>query len=201
MNGLVSSDSSANIRAGLVIGIHKKELDFGRQVAAILPETDIRIVQIDQGLPQQESFNRRGYYYSTFHREIYLQLHQQVKNKIDLMIDLHTGINESGRCADIFCNDERLLGRIRKTLNKSKMNISENSQAVRLFKITTVSSEAHVPSSSFPVCHTIIPDSVWESAHYSYVGLEIYLQEAGKGKQADWIYGARLVEIIIKAKQ
>ena len=70
MNGSISSK---DIRTGLVIGIHKKELGFGRQVAAILPETDIRIVQIDQGLPQQESFNGRGYYYSAFHREIYLQ--------------------------------------------------------------------------------------------------------------------------------
>ena len=198
MNGLISA---AIIRTGLVIGIHKKELDFGRQVAANLPETDIKIVQIDQGLPQQESFNGRGYYYSTFHREIYLQVHQQVKNKIDLMIDLHTGINESGRCADIFCSDERLLSRIKKTLNKSKVNLSENSQAVRLFEITTVSSEKHAASSSFPVCHTIIPGCIWESAPYSYVGLEIYLQEPGKGKQDDWHYGAGLVEVIIKAKQ
>ncbi len=199
MNGLVNS---ADICTGLVIGIHKKELDFGKQVAAILPETDIRTVQIDQGLPQQESFNRRGYYYSTFHREIYLQLHQQVKNKIDLMIDLHTGINESGRCADIFCNDDYMLEMIEKTLNKSKINFSEDSQAVRLFKITDVSPKEPVSSSSsFPVCHTIIPGSVWESANYTYVGLEIYLQKAGKGKQADWDYGAKLAKIIINAKQ
>ena len=194
MNGLISS---ANIRAGLVIGIHKKELDFGRKVAANLSETDIKIIQIDQGLPQQEAFHNRGYYYSTFHREIYLQLHQQVKNKIDLMIDLHTGINESGRCADFFRNDECLLNRIQKTLNKKKVNISNNSQAIHFFKITTISSKEHSASKSFPVCHTIIPGSIWESAPYSYVGLEIYLQEPGKGKQADWSYGAMLVKSII----
>jgi hypothetical protein len=196
MNGSISS---TDIRTGLVIGIHKKELGFGRQVAAILPKADIRIVQIDQGLPQQESFNGRGYYYSAFHREIYLQLHQQVKNKIDLLIDLHTGINESGRCADIFYSDKHLLGRIKKTLNESKVNFFDHSQAVRLFKIATVSSREHAASSSFPVCHTIIPGTVWESDQYSYVGLEIYLQDTGKGKQADWVYGAGLVEGIIKA--
>jgi len=198
MNGSINS---TDIRTGLVIGIHKKELGFGRQVAAILPETYIRIIQIDQGLPQQKSFNGRGYYYSAFHREIYLQLHQQVKSKIDLLIDLHTGINEPGCCADIFCSDKHLLGRIKETLNESRMNFFDHSQAVRLYKITTVSSKEHAASSRFPVCHTIIPHTVWESAQYSYVGLEIYLQEAGKGKQADWVYGTGLVESIIKAKQ
>jgi len=196
MNGLISS---TNIRTGLVIGIHKKELDFGRQVAANLSETDIKIIKIDQGLPQQESFNNRGYYYSTFHREIYLQLHQQVKNKIDLMIDLHTGINESGRCADIFCNDEYLLEKIKKTQNKNNVNISGDSQVIRFFKITKVSLKKDAASSNFPVCHTIIPASIWESAPYSYIGLEIYLQEPGNGRQADWSYGAMLVKRIINS--
>ena len=188
-----------DLRTGLVIGIHKKELDFGRQVAAILPETDIRIVRIDQGLPQQESFRGRGYYYGAFHREIYLQLHQQVKNKIDLLIDLHTGINEAGRCADLFCSDKRLLGRLEETLNACKMDLSDHSQAVRMFVITAVSSEAHAVSNDYPVCHTIIPRAVWNSAQYSYVGLEIYLPDEGEGNPADWNYGAGLVESIIKA--
>ncbi len=70
MNG---SRNAADIRTGLVIGIHQKELGFGRQVAAILPAKNIRIVQIDQGLPQQDSFEGKRYYYGVFHREIYLQ--------------------------------------------------------------------------------------------------------------------------------
>ncbi|MBL0715301.1 MAG: hypothetical protein JJV98_16550 [Desulfosarcina sp.] len=196
MNG---SHNPTDIRTGLVIGIHKKELDFGRQVAALLPETDIRIVRIDQGLPQQESFRGRGYYYGAFHREIYLQLHQQVKNKIDLLIDLHTGINEAGRCADLFCSDKNLLGRLEKTLNEYKVNLSDHSPAVRMYEITTVDSQAPAASRRFPVCHTIIPRAVWNSAHYSYVGLEIYLPKAGKGKPADWNYGVGLVKGIIKA--
>jgi hypothetical protein len=84
MNG---SNNAADIRTGLVIGIHQKELAFGRQVAAILPPKNIRIVQIDQGLPQQDSFEGKRYYYGVFHREIYLQLHQQLKKKIDLLIN------------------------------------------------------------------------------------------------------------------
>ncbi|MFO7684996.1 MAG: hypothetical protein R6V60_02795 [Desulfobacterales bacterium] len=70
MNG---SRNAADIRTGLVIGIHQKELGFGRQVAAILPAKNIRIVQIDQALPQQDSFKGKRFYYSVFHREIYLQ--------------------------------------------------------------------------------------------------------------------------------
>lgn len=193
------SIKTADIRTGLVIGIHKKELDFGKQVAAFLSRTDIRIVQIDHGLPQQESFDGKGYYYSTFHREIYLQLHQQVKNKLDLLIDLHTGIDESGRCADIFCSDMHLLARLKKTLSKSTLRRAGDALSVRLVEIARASYKGHTLS-GFPICHTIIPRAVWKSAKYSYVGLEIYLKESGKGKKYDWEYGAGLVESIVKAR-
>jgi hypothetical protein len=121
MNGSINAK---NFNTALVIGIHKKELAFGCRVAEALPRAGIRIVRIDQGLPQEESFNGRGYYYSAFHREIYLQLHQQVKTEIRLLIDLHTGINESGRCADIYCSDHHLLVKLKKSLNDSKVNLA-----------------------------------------------------------------------------
>jgi hypothetical protein len=197
MNG---SNNAADIRTGLVIGIHQKELAFGRQVAAILPPKNIRIVQIDQGLPQQDSFEGKRYYYGVFHREIYLQLHQQLKKKIDLLIDLHTGINEAGRCADIFCCDAHLLGRLKKTVDKCAVSRFRRPQPIRLVEIAAASSQKHATAGCFPVCHTIIPRAVWKSANYSYVGLEIYLQHKGQGQRADWIYGAGLVESIIKAK-
>ena len=189
-----------DIRTCLVIGVHKKELGFGRQVADLFGQTDIRVVRIDKGLPQQESFIGRGFYYGAFHREMYLQLHQQMKNKIDLLIDLHTGINETGRCADIYCGDRHLLGRLEKTLNGNETEFIDFSQAIRLFEITTVSSTVAAESTGFPVCHTIIPSTVWKTARYSYVGLEIYLPKAGNGKQADWVYGADIIDGIIKAK-
>lgn len=194
------SINPAGLRTGLVIGIHKQELDFGLQVAAILAGTAIRVIQIDHGLPQQASFDGKGYYYSAFHREIYLQLHQQVKNKLDLLIDLHTGVNESGRCADIFCNDMLLLDKLNKILYDYKESRNGQEQSVRLVEIASESSRKHAKAGGFPVCYTIIPGSVWKSAKYSYVGLEIYLQDTGKGNEEDWLYGASLIESIIKAK-
>lgn len=197
MNGSINA---ADIRAGLVIGIHKPELGFGLQVAAMLAGSGIRIVQIDQGLPQQGSFNGKGYYYGAFHREIYLQVHQQVKGKLDLLIDLHTGINETCRCADLFCADIHLLGRLKKILNVCKPDLSNRLPALRLFEIISDSTRERENAGSFPVCHTIIPPVVWDSAKYSYVGLEIYLQDTGKGNESDWAYGVGIVKSIIKAK-
>jgi hypothetical protein len=185
-------------RTGLVIGIHQQELDFGRQVASILPAKDIRIIQIDQGLPQQDSFKDRGYYYSIYHQEIYLQLHQQIKNKVDLLMELHTGINEAGRCTDIFCGDRVLLDRLKNTFSQM-MNQTGQYPALRIFKISRPSAKAQADSGCFPVCHTIIPCRVWESPNYAYVGVEVYLTEAGKGRPADWRYGAELIEGVIRS--
>lgn len=198
MNGSINT---FDIRTCLVIGIHQKELYFGRQVAAILDRLDIRVVRIDHGLPQREVFESRWNYYSIFHREIYLQTHQQLKNKIDLLIDLHTGINETGRCADIFCADTRLLHRLRQTIGDNAPMPWGHCQSVRCVQIANASSAQMLPTGSFPICHTIIPRTVWESTKYTYVGLEIYLPSAGDGDQADWKYGARIVENIVYGVQ
>ncbi|BBO70018.1 hypothetical protein DSCA_39480 [Desulfosarcina alkanivorans] len=61
--------------------------------------------------------------------------------------------------------------------------------------------KAHADKKRFQVCRTAIPRAVWKSEKYSYVGLEIYLPDAGMGQKADWIYAAGLVEGIIKAKR
>jgi len=34
-------------------------------------------------------------------RKLYLQLYQQIKRRYQLLIDLHSGLDENGPCADI----------------------------------------------------------------------------------------------------
>ena len=96
----------------LVTGIHRDELGFGDRVATVLPRGAVEVIRIPQGIPQPRRGPGEQFYSRTEHREIYLQLHQQVRGRYRLMIDLHKGLDETGRGAEIFCNDEALLGRI-----------------------------------------------------------------------------------------
>ena len=198
MNGL---DNTVEFRAGLVIGIHKEELGFGQQVAERLSLPGVRVLQIDQGLPQRQSFSGKTYYYNAFHREIYMQIHQQVKNQVDLLIDLHTGINEQGRCADLFCRDTDMLVQFDDELLGSMKGAADSQRSLRLFEITSDLAEKDTSGHRFPACRTIIPSAVWKSNKYLYLGLEVYLPDVGMGEERDWNATADLVEAIVRVKQ
>ena len=68
MNGLTDCDGKEMIvmekkaDTALVIGIHREELAFGKQVAAILQGSEIHVVQIDTGLSHKRSHYRSGFY-------------------------------------------------------------------------------------------------------------------------------------------
>jgi len=182
----------------LVIGIHREELAFGRSVADVVPNS-VRIVQIDKGLSHKKSFYKSGFYHSTVHREIYLQLHQQIKGKTDLIIDLHTGINTSGRCADILSAEVSMLCRIKKQLDNVKYHPLSPPGEERLYEIIPTDKRREKGRSLFPACHTIIPRRIWDEPTYIYVGLEIYLQESGEGTPTDFEYATKLIHMLCLA--
>ena len=201
MSGLAESSAARTV---LVVGVHQRERDYGQNVARILSDSDIKMLCIDKGLPQKTEFDGNPLYYSAYLREIYLQLHQQIKKKFGLMIDLHTGINETERCADIFCSDTKLLDKIDKLLRKNTNNDFSDDGPIHLIKITEKTSRKKnirrkKPQNIYPICHSGIPKCVWKTNKYLYIGLEIYLQNPGKGTEKDWRYGSWLINTILKA--
>lgn len=189
------SQSSNN--TALVIGVHKEELAFGKKVVTLMAESDIHIVQIDNGLSHERSYYRSGFYHSTAHREMYLQLHQQlVGNKVDLVIDLHTGINETGRCADIMSANLDLLNKMHLLFEGVEKHTFSEPGEERLYKIIKSDERSKQKDGSFSVCHTIIPHKVWDAREYIYTGLEIYLHETGNGFLPDWEYTVGLIRML-----
>lgn len=179
----------------LVIGVHREELGFGIKVAPLV-DPFIRILRIDNGLNHEKKLYRSGFYHSKAHREMYLQLHQQLKGKTALVIDLHTGINEPGRCADILSADVQLLGAMNKQLDMITRHPLSRPGAERLYQIIPHDEQSKNNAPSFPACHTIIPRKIWDGRDYIYVGLEIYLQDYGEGLAADHEYAAQLIRMI-----
>lgn len=177
----------------LVTGIHREELAFGDHVAARVTGADIDVMRIPHGVPQARTGTGDHFYSDTRHREIYLQLRQQVKGRYRLLIDLHCGLDESGTSADVFCHDEGLLECLAAHAHSAISN-----QTVRMIKIVD-DGEPVVPERHQGIvaadARTWIPRRIWDDNRFLYVGLEIYLPDNGEGAPSDWEFALRLIEL------
>lgn len=163
----------------LVTGVHREELAFGDRVTARLENEDIDVLRIPEGVPQQCPDVDQQFYYDTRQRELYLQLHQQVKGRYRLLIDLHTGLDESEVSADVYCHDPSLLDRL-----ASRLRDAGCADRVRLIRIVATGEPVAAGDRRSGVdagAHTRIPHSVWSRGRPVYVGLEVYLPEDHRG--------------------
>ena len=179
MNGFLDG-AGKSIATVLVTGIRKEELAFGKQVSRLLVKSGIQIVVIDNGLSHERAYCKSGFYHSTARRE-----------KLDLLIDLHTGINETGRCVDILSANTRFLKTMDGLLKGVEKHIFSAPREERLYEIIQTDTKSTEKDSSFSVCHTIIPEKVWNFCQCIHAGLKIYLNKSGQGSSSDWEYSCR----------
>lgn len=156
----------------------------------------IQVFCVEHGLSH---IRRRGdfFYHTTFLRELYLQLHQQIPRSYGLVIDLHTGVNESGRFAEIYCHATGLLDALGRVMQPDFGASRRRPQTVRLLKIVKDTAGSRGAwDGGYPVCRTFVPETVWAGRHYQYVGLEIYLPAGGEGKPEDWQFARKILTCI-----
>ncbi len=178
----------------LVTGIHREELDFGDRVAALIDRNHVHVMRIPEGISHARTGSGGLFYYNTRHREIYLQLRQQVTGHYRLLIDLHCGLNDTGRCADLYCRDEQILQCISGCTGQLAMG-----GQLRLVKILTDSENGDLVKEVKKVdvgARTSIPEQMWNDQSFVYVGLEIYLAKVGDGVAADWRFARDLIDFV-----
>lgn len=178
----------------LVIGIHREELAFGDHVAALLEPAEIDVLRIPQGVPQTRPAAGRQFHYDTRHRELYLQLQQQVKGRYRLLIDLHSGLDEGGPTADVFCHQEDVLGRLGTRLREA--DGANHVRPLRIIARDESEPRAGWQEGAVVGAYTWIPRSIWEGGMPVYVGLEIYLRDPGAGGRGDWQFAREVIELI-----
>jgi hypothetical protein len=61
--------------------------------------------------------------------------------------------------------------------------------------------DAKTRKNIYPVCLTVIPQAVWASKDFIYVGLEIYLPRPDAGTMEDWGFTAEIVKSILKCDE
>lgn len=168
----------------LVTGIHREELDFGDRVAGLIDPEQIQVLRIAHGISNARSTTGDQFYTDTEHREIYLQLRQQLQRRRGPLIDLHAGVDERGPCADIYCANEALLSCLARKLGPDPR--------VRLVRIV----DSPVPGDDTradAIARTRIPRQLWDDPDRLYIGLEVYLAEPGEGRPADWNFTHDLI--------
>jgi len=166
-------------KALLVIGIHREELAFGRAVAALVDRSRIDVLEIPEGLPGRNPRADEHFQHGKLHRELYLQLLPHMR-RYRMMIDLHTGLDEGGPCADLY------------TLDPARLTSFLHEPAARLIQLGAESRQ-------YPHGITVIPPEVWHAPDCLYVGLEIYLAKVGAGETAEHHYARALIESLAHA--
>lgn len=142
----------------LIIGVHRAERAFGRAVAAALAPGQVDLLDIPDGLsgrhPRRDELQR----YLLTHRALYGQLLAHVRPCHRLLIDLHTGQDSAGPCADLFSASAPLREALKQPTNPT----------VRIWPL------GDEPASA---ARTVVPPSIWHNPSFAYVALEIYLPD------------------------
>ncbi len=185
----------------VIIGAHREELGFGERVAEGLGP-HISVLRIPEGISGHWPRPDEVFYYETRHRELYLQLRQQIRGRYPLVIDLHRGINQPGRCADVYCRDAELLRCVQLAALR-RYGRDTGARLVRTVQLASRSSPGRpgfgadsAGLSAGPFGRTVIPAGVWDSTEFLYVGLEIYLTCEGQGEVDDWGFARWLIRTV-----
>jgi hypothetical protein len=157
-------------RVLLVIGIHREELDFGKEVSAMINAEDIAVLTIPEGISGRRPRADQLLQYEHLHQRLYTQLLSHVTGQYMALIDLHTGEDQNGPKADLFCADQALREQLEKRIH-GDANLLD--QRVRLILLDT-------PGLLHAV--TVIPEAIWNNSDFRYIGLEIYLPETKAGR-------------------
>jgi len=165
----------------LVIGIHREELAYGRAVAAGLDPARTEVLEIPDGLSGVRPRPDQRFRYDTLHQALYRQLLAHIRPGHRILLDLHTGQDETGPCSDLYCHER---GRLKGVLARAILP----APAPRLFALGHCT-DGHC-------AETIIPPTLWRNSHFLYVGMEIYLPAPGNIGMGDVAYGRGLVQAL-----
>ena len=170
-------------RTLLVIGIHREELAFGREVVNGLQADGIDVLEIPEGLSGRRPLPDESFRYGVLHRALYLQLLPRVGRSHLLLIDLHSGFDELGPSADLLCADGALRARLGSELAaEHSSRLGDQVRVVPLGEPGTVKA------------HTVIPTQVWHNPDFAYLGIEVYLPDTTDG----WTRGVALARRLVR---
>ncbi len=180
-------------KTGLIIGAHLEELSFGEKTVKGLSKTGIETIRIDRGISNEGNRNQPKSRRMSGLHHLYYGIDERVRNRFDLVLDLHYGFSAEAWGTDIFSSKAGFLDFLDTELDRTFPKRVHSPENVRLFKIIqNEGSKAPVFDDRFPVCLSFLPESIVNNEYYHYVGLEFYLTSK-KGSRADHRLSRRMI--------
>nr|WP_286206672.1 hypothetical protein [Thauera linaloolentis] len=164
----------------VVIGIHREELSFGREVVDGLRAGEVDVLEIPDGLSGRRPRPDQSFRYDMVHEALYLQLLPHMRSHHQLLIDLHTGFDENGPSADLICGDAVLGAHLKTVLARA-----EPASA----RIIVLGAPDAVRT------HTAIPERIWHNPSFLYLCIEIYLPGDGPAQPGAVALARRLIRL------
>lgn len=155
-------------RSLLVVGIHREERAFGEAVAEDLDRGLVDVLVIPDGLSGRRPRPDEKFAHDVLHRALYQQLLPHVLRRHHRLIDLHTGADPQGACADLICAcPEKLAG-----LAQGNPP-GDGAPRIRLLAL----GDAAESGAPVALADRSIPEEIWRNPHFDYVGVEIFLAD------------------------
>ncbi len=201
----------------LVVGVHREERAFGEAVAAELPAGQFDLLRIEHGLSGRRPGPGERDLYRQRHRALYAQIVEHIKPAHRLVVDLHTGFDEAGPCADVLCAETGLLACIQRRGPVDML--AEERRAMDLVRAVQLVTGQHSqagatgaadaavgrqpppPGTAWPRVRPDIPDAVCCADRHLYIGLEIYLPDAENDSGNAVGFGAAVVRAAVRCGQ
>lgn len=159
-------------RSLLVVGIHREERAFGEAVAKGLDRRLVDVLVIPEGLSGRRPRPDEKFAHDVLHRALYLQILPHVLRRHERLIDLHTGADPQGPCADLICAfPEKLAGLA--PGSAAGDGAVASAPRIRLLAL------GNAAESGAPVAlvDMSIPEEIWRNPHFDYIGAEIFLPD------------------------
>jgi len=171
----------------LVIGIHREELAFGREVAAALTPDEADVLEIPEGLSGRRPRPDQCFLYDLAHEALYLQLLPHMRGRHRLLIDLHVGADRDGPCADLMCGDARLAERLQAALAQGAAGEPAAGASAEGVRVIQLGAPDAIPT------RTVVPERIWRNPAFLYLCMEIYLADDGSARPQAVALARRLI--------
>ncbi|MGB0129490.1 MAG: hypothetical protein WBP72_17755 [Rhodocyclaceae bacterium] len=156
----------------LVIGIHREERAFGEAVASSLDRKLVDVLVIPEGLSGRRPRPDQKFSHDVLHRALYLQLLPHMLGHHDLLIDLHTGVDRGGPCADLICSAPWKFASLAPQFAPDWLP-GDPAEKIR-FVALGQAGDGVKPTA---LADMAIPEEIWRNPRFNYVGVEVFLPE------------------------
>lgn len=181
----------------VVIGIHREELAFGREVLGGLDPGEVDVLEIPEGLSGRRPLPDECFRHRALHRALYLQLLPHLDPGHRLLVDLHAGFDDAGPSADLLCAQASLQSRLALALEATSMpGCGEAMTTLReCVRVITLDPRQPVHAS------TVIPEAVWNNPGFAYLGVEVYLPDDAQGRARGVVLARRVIRLAGRCAQ